>query len=273
MDEDLSRTAGAVGNGEAESDASPVPASAGDVNSTDATRLAILDAVVRCIAAQGWAGTNMSLVARETGMTRGKIQYYFPVLEDLKYAAIEHLHDQTRRSYFGQIAPNAPARAQFDQAIDLLWDMANDPYHLAMAEVGAAARTDAELRQRLSRIRVADDAALGREAEASFPALAAIGLDELHLGRLFTTVFINGLAAHNFPEDTALWQRRLIAMLKELLADFWIRRGAVGLHETGEGPSGTMPITPKAARSNGVEEQARAKEALALLKQAVSLLA
>ena len=54
-------------------------------------RMAILDAVVRCFATQGWAGTNMSLVARETGMTRGKIQYYFPVLEDLKYVAIEYL--------------------------------------------------------------------------------------------------------------------------------------------------------------------------------------
>ena len=72
--------------------------------SSDATRSAILDAVARCFAVQGWAGTNMSLVARETGMTRGKIQYYFPVLEDLKYAAIERLYDSWRHNYFGQIA-------------------------------------------------------------------------------------------------------------------------------------------------------------------------
>ena len=33
---------------------------------SDATRMAILDAVVRCFATQGWAGTNMSLVARDS---------------------------------------------------------------------------------------------------------------------------------------------------------------------------------------------------------------
>src|SRR6478672_7550092 len=84
----------------------------------EATRTAILDAVVRCFATQGWAGTNMSLVARETGMTRGKIQYYFPVLEDLKYAAIEYLYESWRNSYFGRIDPEAPPRVQLDIGVD-----------------------------------------------------------------------------------------------------------------------------------------------------------
>lgn len=241
------------------------------VNQTDATRLEILDAVVRCFAAQGWAGTNMSLVARSTGMTRGKIQYYFPVLEDLKYAALEHLHERFRLNYFERLSPDTPPRLRFDLGIDVLWDMAREPLHLAMAEVGAAARTDSELRQRLVQIRVADEQAQEMASSASFPALAAVGRDELQLGRLFTTVFINGLAAHSFPDEPELWQARLIAMLKECLIDFWTRRGVTGLTQA-DVSNTNCAIEPVAngsdARANDCKD-----EVLTLLQQAATLLA
>ena len=127
----------------------------------DATRTAILDAVVRCFAVQGWAGTNMSLVARETGMTRGKIQYYFPVLEDLKYAAIEYLYECWRSSYFGRIDPDATPRLQLDMGVNLLWRQANnEPLHVAMVELESAARTDERLRAMLAQLHISDEQAL-----------------------------------------------------------------------------------------------------------------
>jgi len=236
----------------------------------DATRTSILDAVVRCIAAQGWAGTNMSLVARETGMTRGKIQYYFPALEDLKYAAIEYLFECWRRSYFGRIDPEVPPRLQLDMGVDLLWEQAREPLHRAMVELESAARTDERLRATLLQLHVADEHALDLETSAAFPTLAAIGSHELRLGRYFVTIFINGLAAHSFPGETARWQGQLLEMLKECLAAFWMHRGMPDLD--GSTLPAAAPIKDGTAtpRSDGSEE--RRREALELLHRAAELL-
>jgi len=237
---------------------------------SDATRTAILDAVVRCFAAQGWAGTNMSLVARETGMTRGKIQYYFPVLDELKFAAIEYLYDCWRRSYFDRISPDASARARFDKGVDLLWDLARDPLHVAMSQLEAAARTDEGLRRRLSELHVADEEELKRATTITFPALAAVGPVELQLGRYFTTIFINGLAAHGFPHDAAIWQKRLVAMLKECLTGFWVRRGVLDLDNAVAGGEAAIPA-PAAAAPDPAEAE-RKRRALALLQEAAEIL-
>lgn len=238
----------------------------------DATRTAILNAVVRCFATQGWAGTNMSLVARETGMTRGKIQYYFPVLEDLKYAAIEHVFESWRRSYFGRINPEAPPRIQLDMGVDLLWEQACEPLHRAMVELESAARTDERLRATLSQLHVADEQALEQETSATFPALAALGAHQLRLGRYFVTIFINGLAVHDFPGESARWQAELLEMLKECLAAFWTHRGMADLDAPTRGaaaPVGASAASPP--RNEGSE--ARRREALELLRRAAELLA
>ena len=243
----------------------------GGADSGDTTRTAILDAVVRCFAAQGWAGTNMSLVARETGMTRGKIQYYFPVLDELKFAAIEYLYDSWRRSYFDRISPDASARVRFDRGVELLWELASDPLHVAMAELEAAARTDEGLRRRLAELHIADEAELDIATTETFPALAAVGRTELRLGRYFATIFINGLAAHNFPEDAHVWQTRLVAMLKECLSDFWVRRGVVDLDGDEPHVAANPPAEERTvAAPDGGE---RRLEALALLQRAMDLLA
>lgn len=242
------------------------------IDSSDVTRTAILDAVVRCFAAQGWAGTNMSLVARETGMTRGKIQYYFPVLDELKFAAIEYLYECWRRSYFERISPDAPARARFDRGVDLIWELARDPLHVAMAELEAAARTDEGLRRRLAQLHVADEEQLKLATSATFPALAAVGPDELQLGRYFTTIFINGLAAHSFPQDAAIWQTRLVAMLKECLAEFWVRRGVVDLDSEEHRVLSDMPVMDQRESAPDLADAERQRRALALLRQATAIL-
>lgn len=246
------------------------PATPGE--GSDGTRKAILDAAVRCFTAQGWAGTNMSLVARESGMTRGKIQYYFPVLEELKFAAIEHLYDSWRRSYFDRISPDAPTRVSFDRGVEVLWELARDPLHVAMAELEAAARTDEGLRRRLAELHIADEEQVDRATRLTFPALAAVGGHELHLGRYFSTIFINGLAAHNFPADAPIWRARLVAMLKECLTDFWVRRGVVDLDGERPGASSETPATEQDGSLPPPADSDRTQAALALLRQAMEML-
>jgi len=239
--------------------------------SADATRTAILDAVVRCFAVQGWAGTNMSLVARETGMTRGKIQYYFPVLEDLKYAAIEYLYECWRSSYFGRIDPDATPRLQLGMGVDLLWRQANnEPLHVAMVELESAARTDERLRAMLAQLHISDEQALDQATASAFPVLAELGGEELKLGRYFVTIFINGLAAHTFPRDAARWQAKLIDALKECIAAFWLNRGMPDLDGSTRGKAKTSEGAGTPPADHQLDE--RRREALELLRRAAELL-
>jgi AcrR family transcriptional regulator len=234
---------------------------------TDDTRNAILDAVVRCFATQGWAGTNMSLVARETGMTRGKIQYYFPVLDELKFAAIDYLYDCWRKNYFDRMRLDQLGGDRIGVGVDVLWQLTKDPLHVALTELEAAARTDEVLRNALTGLRAADEAMMAVETSRTFPVLAAVGEHELKLGRYFTSIFVDALAAHHFPEDEPFWQERLLEMLKECLIGFWALRGVADLGER------NAPHTKPVARTSPPPlAAARREEAVELLHRALALL-
>ncbi|WP_195908440.1 TetR/AcrR family transcriptional regulator [Novosphingobium sp. Gsoil 351] len=231
----------------------------------DATRAAILDAAVRCIARQGWPGANMSLVSRETRMTRGKIQYYFPVIEDLRLAAVEHVYESWRRRYFDRMRIAAQGRDSIAVGIDYLWQLTRETEHRAMAEIEAAARTDPALHAVLTRLQQADEEQLHKETIAAFPELASLtdGTDQLKVARHFTSIFINGLAAHNFVDEAERWQAELLAMLKECLGLFWARRGLGGPRPTGLHAADAKPIDSTGERH---------EEAAELLRRAAHLL-
>ena len=230
----------------------------------DVTQRNILDAAILCFANQGWAATSMSLIARETGMTRGKIQYYFPVLDDLKFAAIEHLNLSWRVRYFDTLKAIADTREKFDVGVDLLWKLAQGPLYAARQELDASARTDAALRRTLEHLRAGDEEMSVEATKNAFPAMAEAGAGALQLSRYFTTAFIDGLSSYRFSTDSREWQAALIAMLKECLADFWERRGVVSSGDTL--PRVTAPIctTPDIDRH---------KRALELIQEAAELLA
>jgi AcrR family transcriptional regulator len=248
-------------------DAVNTPSQTTGADEAETTRVAILAAVVRCFATQGWAGTNMSLVARETGMTRGKIQYYFPVLDELKFAAIDYLYECWRSNYFDRMRLDPLGGDRIEIGVDVLWELTKDPLHVALTELEAASRTDDVLRGALARLRAADDAAKAVETNRTFPVLAAVGEHEIKLGRYFTAIFIDALAAHHFPENEAFWQEHLLAMLKECLIGFWARRGVATLAER------AAQASPPAAPTPPPADAARREEALALLQRAITLLA
>lgn len=96
---------------------------------SELARRDILDTAVACFADLGWGGTNMSVIARRSRMTRSRIQYYFPTLGDLFHAAIEHLMIEWRRKYFGTVAQVAGVSARFETGIEVLWRLMRDPLH------------------------------------------------------------------------------------------------------------------------------------------------
>lgn len=231
----------------------------------EANRIAILDATIRCFAEQGWAGTNMSLIARATGMTRGKIQYYYPVLDDLKFAAIDHLSRSWQVTYFEAIEAIAGTQERFEKGVDLLWQLAHEPLQVARRELEAAARTDAALRRALDACAVEEEALSLDQTARAFPAIAALGEEQLQLGRYFALVFLEGLASHRFPSRGDAWRTRLIAMFKYCLATYWAHLG-VDVSGNSANPAPPPSISPPAADPSKLR-------ALKLLQEAADLLA
>lgn len=114
------------------------------------TRARILDEAVRVIAEQGYAATTNAAVAEAAGITRGAMLYHFPTRESLLEAAIDHIQAQ-RAALFRDAADSLPPGGDVtEHAIETYWDLLHRTPFVAFAELEAAARTDALVRDLLA---------------------------------------------------------------------------------------------------------------------------
>jgi AcrR family transcriptional regulator len=228
-------------------------------------RREILEATIASFAEFGWNGTNMSTIARNTRMTRGKIQYYFPTLDHLLRAAVSYLYTEWQKRYFGKIDRLSDAPVRFHAGIDALWAMMDDPLHVARQELEACGRTNPELRALLNEASVAHDESSLPAAKQAYPELAGIGDDEVQLARHFTMVFMEGLSIYGIGSDADKWRIRLITMLKRCLAAHWSAIGVEGLGDADANLSRLRTMETDA----GAQKRSRA---LALIQEATALL-
>jgi len=227
MSKPVRRTARAYGRPVAARGAQAGEVDAGEKG--DAARRAILNATLDCFSEFGWSGTNMSVIARRSGMTRGRIQYYFPTLDELLRAAIEHLLQEWRKRYFTSVSEAARGSARFDAGIAALWDHVRDPLHLAKQELEATARTNPELAVLLEQASVENDEASFQSAKQAYPELGRHGDAALRRARDFTMVFMEGLSIHRFGKDAEARREDLIIMLREFLIAYWAKFGVDSL--------------------------------------------
>ncbi len=233
---------------------------------SEPTRRDILDAALACFADYGWSGTNMSVIARRSGMTRGRIQYYFPTQDDLLRAAIDHLMVEWRQKYFGMIAEAAGTPARFDHGIKVLWRLMQDPLYVARQELEASARTNSELRELMQRASGDDEEASVQAVKQAFPDLAQHGDAAVRRARNFTNVFMEGLALHRFGQDAEARQAEMIQMLRSFLLTYW---GSLGVETLEVRDDAREEQTRPAAPSLSEEDRERA---LALLREAAALI-
>ncbi|MDO8296187.1 MAG: TetR/AcrR family transcriptional regulator [Caulobacter sp.] len=114
------------------------------------TRARILDEAVRVIAGQGYAATTNAAVAEAAGITRGAMLYHFPTRECLLEAAIDHIQAQ-RAALFRDAADSLPPGGDVtEHAIETYWDLLHRTPFVAFAELEAASRTDALVRDLLA---------------------------------------------------------------------------------------------------------------------------
>ena len=115
-----------------------------------ATRTALLDAAVDCLAEEGYANTTTRRIAERAGVTPGALQHHFTSRAELLGHARRHLGCKFAEQMFDHGSPDlATLRLRTEHRLDHMWGLLKGPLFAAMVELWVAARTDVELRREL----------------------------------------------------------------------------------------------------------------------------
>jgi AcrR family transcriptional regulator len=137
-----------------------------------ATRQRLLEAAIECLAAVGWSGSTVAVVAERAGVSRGAAQHHFPTREDLVTSAVEYVASErlaVLRAHAVDL-PTGPGRTR--AVIDMVEHMYTGPLFRAAIHVWVAASSDPRLRERVVEL----EAHVGRETHRT--ALELLGVDE-----------------------------------------------------------------------------------------------
>ena len=116
------------------------------------TRLAILEATIKCLLELGYANTTTALIANYAGVSRGAMMHHFPSRMSVMRAVVDHLHQLRLQEYLELMADiddpqSTLTRQVIRESVEAAWQYVNLPSFLAYQELLSASRTDAELRQ------------------------------------------------------------------------------------------------------------------------------
>jgi AcrR family transcriptional regulator len=122
-----------------------------------ATRQRLLEAAVSCLAAHGWAGSTVSVVAERAGVSRGAAQHHFPTREDLFTAAVEYVAEE-RSTALRALFPEGAAGDRH-AVVAALVDLYTGPLFRAALHLWVAASNEDQLRARVTEL----ESRVGRE--------------------------------------------------------------------------------------------------------------
>lgn len=225
----------------------------------------ILDATIACFAEFGWEGANASQIARRMGMTRGRLQYYFPTLEDIRSNAVEHLYAEWQKKYWESVS-QVKSTQRFSAGIELLWDLMNDKLHAARQVLEANARTNPQLRTLLERLIANDEELMLRYGADTFPSLAQHPA-AFRAIRTFVIVFMEGLSQYRLPGNREEARKTQLDLLKVFVLSYWRSLGVKSLPKAPTIQLGSLKSAFGEAGESEVLEKitGHLKEALILL--------
>ncbi len=185
-----------------------------------ATRARLLEAASTVLALEGLGGLSLEKVARQAGLTRGCVQYYFMTQQDLLEALAEHLGDRALEALEAR-AKTWPDSDFSAFTLAGIADKSGDRDRAARMQLVAAAWTNPALRKVLA-------AGAGR-LEARSTALAArwaagegwIQAPAFAAGRDLAAVLSEHLSAHIWPDDSEGRAEGVLAALRGALAVLW----------------------------------------------------
>jgi AcrR family transcriptional regulator len=241
---------------------------------SESLRRRILDATLECYVKYGWSGTNMSMIARHLGMTRGMVQYYFPTLDDVLHASVQHLNSEWRKRYFSYVAQEQGRGNRLEVGVHALWRLMCDPLHTAKQELATAARSNADLRGVVLRETGLDESVTLDLAKKAYPDLAMVDETVFRRALDFTVVFMEGLSRHPFSSDAQPRSLELLDMLKGYLADYWRAHGLAIYADAPEANHAPRQVAAKevAPAPNARRDDRDRERALSLILKAAALL-
>jgi AcrR family transcriptional regulator len=175
------------------------------------TRARILDAAMRLFAEVGYHAATNAMIADAAKLTRGAMLYHFASREELVEAAIAHI-ELERAKLFEQAAAAPPGVDSAEHAIDAYWALLHETPFVAFAELEAAARTDAMLRERLAGAQSGFDHA---QVGSRFGAIVQAGADpRFQTSRDLGRFLLEGLAKGAMTYDADDRRERLLDVVK-----------------------------------------------------------
>ncbi len=137
------------------------------------TRARLLAATQEALVECGTAGTTTTEVCRRAGVSQGALFKHFASKGELLAASAEQLFANLIDAYRESLPDWASVDDRAAAAVELLWEVFEDPRLVAAIELYAAARTDRELAVRLAPVADRHGENLRRLARELFPEAAA----------------------------------------------------------------------------------------------------
>lgn len=176
------------------------------------TRARILDAAMRLLADQGYAGASNGAIADAAQLTRGAMLYHFPTREALVEAVIDHIQ-RLRIDLFQRAAAEKPSEVDAaEYAIDSYWRLLREPPFVAFAELEGAARADPWLAEAIRPAQEAFDRAQMGEGPANL-LLAGMGA-RFQASRDLARFALEGLARATLADEGDERVARLLEIIK-----------------------------------------------------------
>jgi AcrR family transcriptional regulator len=116
----------------------------------EATRLALLDAVVDCLVEVGYARTTTRRVAARASVTPGALQHHFDSKAELLRATVSHIRTRWGTELQSYRPDAKSLRGRHEQLLDRMWSLYRGPLFKALLELNLGVRTDPELAAHLA---------------------------------------------------------------------------------------------------------------------------
>ena len=121
------------------------------------TRLAILEATIKCLLELGYANTTTALIANYAGVSRGAMMHHFPSRSAVMNAVVGYLHVRRINEYRSLMTDiDSPdqklTRNAIRTSVESAWKYVNLPSFVAYQELLSAARTDQELAKAIGEV-------------------------------------------------------------------------------------------------------------------------
>ncbi len=193
----------------------------GKTAKSERTRQRIIDAAIECLASYGYAATNMSMVAKTAGLTRGSLQYYFPEKRQLMVTVAKEIRKDRAENLESKMDPAKPLKERLDAMGRHGRHEFGTNFHIAAIELQMATRGDPQLKQLLGPVLAQEY----HDADAAFVEwFSDVDLSEEQLiaFRTITSAVHRGMAIEMLNSDNKPIVRLANRLVRQFLDSYFI---------------------------------------------------